>query len=264
MRLLVSALVALSIGIGAHAQTLLLPPPNTPLPEFEVATIKPASVHYIGILVRPGGRIEGGRCPVAYLVQEAFHAPASLVTGGPDWIRSTRFDIVAIPPEDSPARRYTPPSFNAPMIDDQRFMLQALLRDRFGFRYHVDKTEQPVFFLRRSGGPLRLKPAKDPAARPFMGVIVYADGVGTGEIEGTNTTMAYTALRLSDILHRTVIDETSLSGRWDFHVDAPDERNADLTNATLEGMKALGLELKSGRSLVDTIAIDAVTEPTPN
>lgn len=264
MRFLVFALIAVSTGLSAHAQTLLLPQPNTPLPEFEVATIKPASVTYIGILVRPGGRIEGGNCAVLYLAEEAFRAPKSLVSGGPDWINATKFDIQAIPPEDSPIRRYDPPAINAPMIDEQRLMLQALLRDRFGFRYHVEKTEQPVYFLRRSGKPLRLNPPKDPNGRPFMNVIIYADGTGNGEIEGTNTTMAYTALRLSGILKRTVIDQTGLSGAWDFHVDAPDAKNADITNATFEGMKTLGLELKSGKAPVDTIVIDAVTQPTPN
>jgi uncharacterized protein (TIGR03435 family) len=264
MRLLVPALVAVSTGLTAHPQTLLLPQPNTPLPAFEVATIKPASVTYIGILVKPSGRVEGGNCPVLYLVEEAFRAPKSLVTGGPDWINATRFDIEAVPPDDSPARRYIPPAINSPMIDQQRLMLQALLRDRFGFRYHVEKTEQPVFFLQRSGRPLKLNPPKDPNGRPFMGVIIYADGAGSGEIEGTNTTMTYTAFRLSEVLKRTVIDQTGLSGAWDFHVDAPDEKNADLTNATIEGMKTLGLELKSGKAPVDTIVIDKVTQPTPN
>jgi uncharacterized protein (TIGR03435 family) len=97
-----------------------------------------------------------------------------------------------------------------------------------------------------------------------MGVIIYADAAGSGEIEGTNTTMTYTALRLSEVLKRTVIDQTGLSGAWGFHVDAPDEKNADLTNATIEGMKTLGLEFKSGKAPVDTIVIDKVTQPTPN
>jgi uncharacterized protein (TIGR03435 family) len=264
MRLLVSALLAISTALTTHAQTLLLPQPNTPLPEFEVATIKPASARYIGIYLKPGGRVEGGNCPVIYLVEEAFRAPKSLVSGGPAWINSTRFDIEAMPPEDSPVRRYEAPGINSPMIDGQRLMLQALLRDRFGFRYHVDKAEQPVLFLQRSGRPLRLSPPKDPHGAPFMVVNVYSDGVGNGEIEGTNTTMTYTARRLSEILRRTVIDQTGLSGAWDFHVDAPDERNADITNATIEGMKSLGLELKSGKASVDTIVIDEVTPPTPN
>ena len=97
-----------------------------------------------------------------------------------------------------------------------------------------------------------------------MGVNTYSDGKGNGEIEGTNTTMGNTALRLSQILQRTVIDRTNLIGSDDFHVEAPDAENADIPNATFEGMKAIGLELKSGRAPVDMIVIDKVNEPTPN
>jgi uncharacterized protein (TIGR03435 family) len=47
-------------------------------------------------------------------------------------------------------------------------------------------------------------------------------------------------------------------------VDAPDARDADRTNATLEGIKTLGLELKSGKAPVDMIIVDGVNRPTPN
>ena len=254
----------LSLVCFACPQTLLLPSPNPPIPEFAVATIKPASVNYIGLLVYPGGRVSGGNCTVAYLVMEAFHVSSSRITGGPDWVNKTSFDLTAIPPDNSPARLYMPASINSAMTDDQRLMLQALLRDRFGLRYHIQPLEQPVFFLRRTGKPLRLKPPKDPTSRPFMGVLTFAGGEANGEIEGDNTTMANTALRLSDILKRTVIDQTRLPGAYDFHVNAPDEKDADIMNATLEGLKSLGLELKAGKAPVDTVIIDQVNQPTPN
>jgi uncharacterized protein (TIGR03435 family) len=97
-----------------------------------------------------------------------------------------------------------------------------------------------------------------------MGVNTYSDGKGDGEVVGTNATMGFTASRLSAILRRTVIDRTDLTGSYDFHVEAPDAENADRMDATIEGMKALGLELKSGKAPVDTIVIDEVSQPTPN
>ena len=242
----------------------MLPKPDAPLPEFAVATIKPGSINYLGVYVKPGGRVSAGQCVVRYLVMEAFHVSSSEVIGGPEWIDSARFDIEAIPPDDSPARQYHPISDNSPLTDDQRLMLQALLRDRFGLKYHVEKLQKPVFFLQRSGKPLRLLPPKDPKGFTFMGVNVYSDGKGDGEIEATNTTMSFTALRLSEILERTVIDRTGLTGSYDFHVEAPEAENADIRDATFEGMKKLGLELKPGKAPVDTIVIDDVSRPTPN
>ena len=264
MRILGSVLLAASAAIGIQGQAPLLPKPNTHLPEFAVETIKPGSVDYRGIDVYPGGRIAAGECPVLYLITEAFHVPRTGVAGGPKWIDSDSFDIVAVPPEDSPARQYHPVATNSPMTDDQRFMLQALLRDRFGLKYHVEKLERPVFFLQRSGRPLKLLPPKDPKGFIFMGVNVYSDGKGNGEIEATNTTMGNAALRLSEILQRTVIDRTGLTGSYDFHVEAPEAENADIRDATFEGMKTLGLELKPGKAPVDTIVIDNVNRPTPN
>ena len=78
------------------------------------------------------------------------------------WIDSARFDIEAIPPDDAVARQYHLVSINSPMTDDQRLMLQALLRDRFNLKYHVEKLERPVFFLQRSGKPLKVLPPKRP------------------------------------------------------------------------------------------------------
>lgn len=264
MRWIALALGMLGVAVGMDAQEPFLPQPNVPLPQFEVATIKPASVFYIGVLVKPGGRIMGGNCNVSYLVMEAFRVPESMISGGPGWIHSTRYDIEAVPPEDSEAHKYNPPGINVPLVDDQRLMLQALLRDRFGFRYHLEKAERPVLILRRSGKPLKLNPPKDPTAGAHMSVNSYRGGVGDGEIEGINTTMAYTVLNLSYILKQTVIDQTGLTESYDFHVDAPDEKDSDIHDATLEGLKKLGLELKSGKAMVDTIVIDQVSQPTPN
>jgi uncharacterized protein (TIGR03435 family) len=263
-RLLLCVLLVVGAGPFLCGQTLLLPKANTALPEFEVATIKPASAPYVGILAKPGGRIIAGHCTVLCLAMEAFHAQEFSISGLPAWVKSTEFDIEAVPPEDSPARRYNPPGLKSPKTDDQRLMLQALLRDRFGFKYHVAKIEQPVFFLEVSGKPLKLKSPKDPTASPFMNVLTYAGGEGNGEVEGDNTTMAYTALRLSTILGRMVIDQTGLTGAYDFHVDAPDAKDADRTDATLEGIETLGLKLKAGKAPIDAIIVDEVSKPTPN
>ena len=264
MRIPALLLLAAGASLAIHAQAPLLPPPGTPLPEFAAATIKPGSVDYLGVYVNPGGRVSAGQCTLRYLLTEAFHVSASKVLGGPRWIDTAVFDIEAVPPDDSPARKYNPVAVNSPLIDNQRLMLQALLRDRFQLKYHVEKREQPVFFLQRTGKPLKLLPPKDPNGFSFMGVNIYSDGKGNGEIEATNATMTFTALRLSAILESIVIDCTGLTGAYDFHVNAPDEANSDIRDATFQGFKSLGLELKPGKAPVDTIVIESVSKPTPN
>ena len=99
-----------------------------------MATIKPASSNYLGVYTKPGGQIFAGHCTVLCLAKEAFHTQDSSITGLPAWAKSTEFDIDALPPDEPPARRYSPPGINSPKTDDQRLMLQALLRDRFWFQ----------------------------------------------------------------------------------------------------------------------------------
>ena len=264
MRVLVSTILFVGARSPLCGQTVLLPKTNTPLPQFEVATIKPTSLPFLGVYTKPGGRLIAGHCSVMCLAMEAFHAQEFGISGLPAWAKSVEFDLDALPPDNSPARRYQPPGINSPKTDDQRLMLQALLRDRFGFKYHLAQIEQPVFFLELSGKPLKLKPPKDSTVAPFMSVNMYAGGERNGEVVGENTTMTYTAFRLSQILARTTIDQTGLTGAYDFHVDAPDAKDADRTDSTLEGIKALGLRLKAGRAPIDTIVVDAVSLPSPN
>ena len=54
--------------------------------------------------------------------------------------------------------------------------------ERFGFKYHIAKIEQPVLFLKVSGKPLKLNQPKDPSVPPFMSVNMYAGGGGNGDV----------------------------------------------------------------------------------
>lgn len=257
-------IAALHLTFVSRAQTLLLPPADATLPHFEVATIKFSASPYIGIYTGPAGRLTAGNCSVLCFIIEAFHCQTYLVSGLPGWAKSINYDLEAVPPDDSPVRRYNPPGVNSPKLDEQRLMLQALLRDRFALRYHVATAEQPALFLEQSGKPLKLTKAKDPGVAPFMSVNVYSGGVGNGDVEGVNTTMSYTAFRLSQILNRPVLDRTGLTGGYDFHVPPPEAKDADITDATLLGISSLGLRLKAGKAPVETLVIDAVSQPTPN
>jgi hypothetical protein len=91
LRLLMSALLVVGTGPSLWGQSLLLLKANTPLPEFEVATIKPPSAPYLGFYTKPGRRIIAGHCTVLCLAMEAFHAQESRISGLPAWAKSTEF-----------------------------------------------------------------------------------------------------------------------------------------------------------------------------
>jgi uncharacterized protein (TIGR03435 family) len=235
------------------------------LPEFEVATIKPNTKGgMMGLYTYPGGRIFCGFCSVQLMIVYAFDVRELQAVGGPKWMSSEAYDVAAVPPEDSPARSLKPGSISTPPSSEQRLMLQSLLMDRFGLKYHRETREGPVYWMVRTKKRFAATLAKDKDGVPFMTVATYHDGVGNGEMMGESTTMAYMARRLSDLLKLPVIDKTGVEGAFDFDVPAPEPANADPMNATLEGIKQLGLKLESRKGPVEYVVIDEVAKPTEN
>lgn len=239
-------------------------------PEFEAVTIKhpdpAAKYHLAGFYGKPGGRVFLG-VNVRTLVEYAFDLRDFQVTGGPEWVNSAWsisewYDIEAVPPDSSPSRKI--PVSNAEPTSEQRAMLRSLLRARFGFRYHMEENQGEVYFLTRGNKKLRLTVPEHADADPRAIVFIKRGGIVDGEAEGTNTTMDYLAVRLSDRLRVPVINQTGLSGSYDFYLPASEPGNQDMSTAVISVMDRLGLKLKKGRGPVETLVIDQVERPTEN
>src|SRR3977135_4503832 len=65
--------------------------------EFEVASVRPntANDRIVTINVGPGGRFTARGYTLVLLMQRAYGVMDWNVTGGPDWIRSDRWDVNA-------------------------------------------------------------------------------------------------------------------------------------------------------------------------
>jgi uncharacterized protein (TIGR03435 family) len=249
-------------GVTPAQQAASAPPK---LPEFEVATVKPnAKGGMMGLYTYPGGRIFCGLCSLQLMIVYAFDVRELQIVGGPNWTNNERYDVAALPPENSPARNLKPGSVSTPPNSEQRLMLQSLLMDRFGLKYHWETREGPVYWMVRTRRKFAATPRKDKDAVPFMTVATYHGGVGDGEMMGENTTMAYMARRLSDLLKLPVVDKTGIEGSFDFDVPAPEPAHADLMDATLEGLKQLGLKLTAAKGPVEYIVVDSASKPTEN
>jgi uncharacterized protein (TIGR03435 family) len=125
-------------AIAAFAQTK---------PSFEVATIKPSppmdpakmlAAMQAGGKMPVGATIGSGRAEYLYLdlktlMTYAYGVKPYQITG-PDWMATTRYDIVAKMPEGSTK-------------DDAPKMLQSLLEERFKLTTHRASTEHPVLVL---------------------------------------------------------------------------------------------------------------------
>ena len=143
-------------AVGAFAQTK---------PSFEVATIKPAqpmdqakmlAALQSGGKMPIGATIDSGRAEYLYLdlktlLTYAYGVKPYQITG-PDWMSSTRFDIVAKLPAGSTK-------------DDAPKMLQSLLEERFKLVTHRASAEHPVLALVvGKGGPKLKASAEKPVA----------------------------------------------------------------------------------------------------
>jgi hypothetical protein len=93
-------------------------------PAFDVASIKPnASADFRGARMEflPGGRFVATNLPLLFVISTAWNVPfqGQRLVGGPDWLRSERFDIEA------------KAANGAVRKDEMRLMLRTLLEDRF-------------------------------------------------------------------------------------------------------------------------------------
>src|ERR1700761_5832119 len=94
-------LAALSIAHGMHGQhgnhTSI---GATQPPMFDVATIKPMNVehNWAGTEIYPSGRFAIGGATLKFLLAESLDVDEHLVSGGPEWTSTDRYDIAAVEP----------------------------------------------------------------------------------------------------------------------------------------------------------------------
>jgi len=87
-------------------------------PSFEAATVKANKSGEVRMAVdfQGGGRFSATNVPLKILIALAYHVRPEAITGGPGWLGSDRFDIVA-------------KAFQTTAPDEIRRMLQTLPAD---------------------------------------------------------------------------------------------------------------------------------------
>jgi uncharacterized protein (TIGR03435 family) len=236
-----------------------------PLPHFEVATVKSPGPQdrAIGLYNYPGGRVAISLYTFALLLQEALGVQRFQVASAPGWIDVERFMIEAKPPASSRLSSFTPSNREAPLVEEQRQMLLALLKDRFQLKIHRESKEVVVYLLTKGAMEPLFEPPKHPEYRMFFAGLL---GGGSGTVSGGNATLEFIASQLSRSMGGPVIDRTGLTGPFDFtleHVYDPAEERDPVTIAQ-RTVRALGLKLERSRGPVETIVIDHLEKPSEN
>jgi uncharacterized protein (TIGR03435 family) len=279
-----------ALGLGVMASALALAQAPEPKFEFEVASVRKSDVNAsAGNAVALGLRMDGAQARIGGLTLRDYIGMAWRVKTyqivGPDWLGTERFDINAKLPAGATA-------------DQIPRMLQSLLAERFGVKFHREPKEMSVYALMVGKPPLKLKDsAVDPNAAPEAGFQVSASGSAAGVAVNLGNGSSYTFAGgkfdgkkidgrvMADMLERytdrPVLDMTDLKGTYDFNFEVtPEDYQTLLIRAAVnsgvvlppqalrlldnggdplgDAVTQLGLKLDSRKAPVNLFVVDQV------
>jgi uncharacterized protein (TIGR03435 family) len=215
----------------------------------------------------------GKACAVLELLSET-----DLMPGGPDWIRSDKFDIEALLPEGSPGySRSQLSNGDAPKL---QAMLQNMLAERFKLEVHRLTKEARVYTLNRASGPIQLTVSKeDEVSGAGLSTGLNPVGMISTHIGGKKASMTTLASQLGIVTRMPVLDRTGISGEFTYSFEfAPLEVTPGVADIRASGRwpflsgpslfevleAQLGLTLQIGRAPVEILVIDHAERPSEN
>ena len=239
--------VSVFIAAGFALSVLAQSPPG-----FEVASIRPAVNDARGTSfdMFEGGLLRVTSVTLYGLIKSAWMLQDSQVAA-PGWLDSDRYDIEAR--SGHPERIDT---------DHLQPLLQSLLADRFGLKFHWETRELPVYALEVDKSGAILRENRDAP----MTVLNTRKGSGKVRIVGTKVSMEQLARSIGSELGRVVIDKTELPGGYDVNFEWEAEPAADsLSPSIFTALREqLGLKLESAKGPVQVLVVDSAQKASPN
>jgi uncharacterized protein (TIGR03435 family) len=268
--MLTGILKSMAMAVAASATFAQSPAARPAFDSFEVATIKPMDPNSLGRYIRmqSTNRFYAKGFTLQALVAAAYSLTPRAISGGAAWTDADRYDILASTPGDV-----------QPNLDEQMSMLRKLLADRFQLTFHREPKELPVYALTLAKGGPKLKESTAPAGElPYLINTIYPEEKGGVHalLPARNATMAqFTAMLQRGVLDRMVLDNTGLSGKYDFELEwTPDDnqfggqlpRSAEPTKPNLFTalQEQLGLKLEATKGVVAALVIERAERPSEN
>lgn len=206
-------------------------------PKFEQASIKPCEAfrRKDPLANLSPGILHSGCTTLQRFIQQAYGQPLSPVNviGGPGWTRSDLYQIDA--KAEGPRSQAM---MNGPM-------LQTLLEDRFKLKVHRETREVPVYVLTVAHSGAKLEPFQGtcftmdfdhppPHSEPGQPPPPFcaASRPTSDGVDMKGWTIADLCYFFLVTLDRPAIDQTGMSGRFNFHLDLPAEALKDLRHGS--------------------------------
>jgi uncharacterized protein (TIGR03435 family) len=260
----------------ASLSLLTIMPALAQQPKFDIADVHVSATAH-GFAQNFGGVIRAGRyvnrdATMLTLIEAAYGVSEDTIAGGPGWLSSELFDVIAKVPDGT-----TPAAAN--------LMLKALLEDRFKLVIHNGTSPAPRYVLSVGKGGSKLTSASGsgtPGCQPKQSAGAGGGRGGPGDpASAPNIQVAchnLTAAAIGDNLHQMaggyldhdVIDSTKLEGSWDFDIEwtgrgALAAKGADGISIFAAVDKQLGLKLELQNVPMPSLVIESVNrKPTGN
>lgn len=218
--------------------------------QFDLVSIHPSSgtTQNFNIYAMPGGRLVGENVTLQTLIRVAYNLSNVQIVGGPSWIASERFGVLA-KTEGSSAR----------FLKEMRGEIREMLADRFHLKVHDDTRQMYAGALVPVRSGLKMTASED------------GDGIlhtSKRQMYGAHIQMDNLAKGLSDVTGKLVVDWTGYAGYFDIRMAwLPEgEETKEDSPPSLAAVLAAqyGLEIRYQRMQAPVVVIDSAEKPGPN
>ena len=236
-------------------------------PKFDVIVVRPhdrsdvstdGGIHWEALV------FEAKNVPITFLMTQAFGVKKWLIEGVPQWAAKGTWDMNAKVTAGDLKMMQTLTR------EERSSMLQNVLIQQFGLRYHFESRVQPVYELHVQPGGAKFHTTSitdSEAAAGHTGNWNFS----AGEVQCQRITMAQFANGLSPLVERVVLDRTGLPAAYDLQVRwTPDGDTSGNSNGSdaddAPGLatalrEQAGLKLAAAKAPVPVLIVDSMTHP---
>ena len=199
------------------------------------------------------GRFTANNVTLRMLIRNAYQLQDFQISGGPGWLNSDRYDIVAkidasVQEEMNAARGAGPGPIPGQGPNPLQLMIRSLLAERFKLVVHTETKDSPIYALVMARSDGRLGPDLKKSDTDCAALMAAARGrgpgrgmpppgppqpgervpcgirIGPGNMAVGGATLAQFANSLGMFAGRVVLDRTGLMGNYDFNLTwTPDQ-----------------------------------------
>jgi uncharacterized protein (TIGR03435 family) len=205
--------------------------------------------------IEPGGTIRATNVTVRHLMWQAYGVNDFQIVGGPGWMATERYDIIARAGDNATPERL-------------RAMLRRLLADRFRLDVEQTTRDRQIYALMRARpdgmlGP-QLRAAGGDCAQPEQKGC--GAKVGDGTLISRGMTMSRLAGELGGWVDTLVQDRTDLPGAFELELSWSPDLQSDASRGSLFAAlrEQLGLKLEPMRAAVPALVVRSVERPSEN